>query len=181
MRNINKILEYPLSDTDIRTILGQNIKIWNYPDLVSVQDFNELFDDEGRCLILYDIQSSTSGHWTCAMIHPDEERIEFFDPYGIKYDSEKNWISEKKLRSFHEKVDYVTNIFRNAMKSGYTVYYNPYKFQEDKPGINTCGRQCCVRILHKDTPLRDYYNFVKSQKMSPDKYVSLITYNIIKK
>lgn len=181
MNNINKILAYPLSDTDIRTILGQNIKIWNYPSLDDVVDFRELFDDEGRCLILYDVQNEYSGHWTCAMIHPDEERIEFFDPYGIKYDTEKRWISASMLKKLHEKENYLTSLFKSAMKEGYTVYYNPLKFQKDKPGINTCGRQCAVRLLHKDIPLRDYYNAILTQKITPDEYVSLLTYNIIKK
>jgi hypothetical protein len=174
--NYTKIEEYPLGDSDLREILGNNINIMSYPDLEKYNNIEDIFDDEGRCIILFLTIDETTGHWLC--MHHDEEGIHYFDPYGKGVDKTKQWLSKNKLRELNEDKPLLMNLLK---KSGKKVFYNSYDFQEDRKGINTCGRHCAVRLLYKDLDLNHYYNFIKKSKLYPDEFVALITFNIIKK
>ena len=59
---MDSIKDYPLSDDDIRTILGNDIKIITYPMLGKMRDISEAFDSKGRCIMLYLTHSESSGH-----------------------------------------------------------------------------------------------------------------------
>jgi hypothetical protein len=47
-----KLMRTPLSDDDIKQILGGNIKIVLYPDLSKYQDLRELLNNEKDCCII---------------------------------------------------------------------------------------------------------------------------------
>ena len=65
MSTIMKIMRMPLSDDDIRKILGQNIKIVFYTDLSKYQDLRELPKEEKDCCVILYEEKHLSGHWTC--------------------------------------------------------------------------------------------------------------------
>ena len=55
MTSIMKLMRTPLSDDDIKKILGDNIKIVLYPDLSKYQDLREFLNNEKDCcIILYE-------------------------------------------------------------------------------------------------------------------------------
>ena len=44
--SLEEVKDYPLSDADIRTILGRDISILTYPDLAQMNSIDECFDDK---------------------------------------------------------------------------------------------------------------------------------------
>jgi hypothetical protein len=77
---IQRIVRKPLSDADLRHVLGSDQKIIQYSDLASFPTLNDLLpkptDD---CIILYE-QEDDSGHWVALMRYGNT--VEYFDPYG---------------------------------------------------------------------------------------------------
>ena len=173
---MEEIEQYPLGDNDIRTILGNNISILNYPDLENMESADEMFDDQGRCVLLFPTFSEQSGHWTALIDRPD--RIEFFDSYGGRPESQKAGLGKARLKKLDIDHPDLTKLLR---ASGKPVYYNPHKFQELSPMIGTCGRHCCVRLLNKDKSLDQYYDMIKKSGINADDYVSKVTYKILGK
>ena len=75
--SLQQKIGYALSDDDIQSILAPHpVSIINYPDLANISNVNELFDDLGRCVLLFDTISPYSGHWV-GLIKRDDE-IHFF-------------------------------------------------------------------------------------------------------
>jgi hypothetical protein len=174
---INKIKQYPLSDGDIRKCLGNDIKIWNYPQLKDVDNVNDLFDEKGRAIILFPNNSPTSGHWTCLINRQDS--IEFFDPYGDAPDTaQKDGMSKGRLEMLDIERPDLTRLLR---ESGKPVFYNHHQFQKESPNVATCGRHCVVRLLYYPYSLDKYGAIMKKSKMSPDDFVSGVTYDKLRK
>ena len=171
----DEIREYPLSDADIRKLLP-GLKIISYPDLNDVQRIEEVFDDEGRCLILYLTEDEYTGHWVC-MIRKGRT-IEYFDPYGgIRPDGERKWLSKSKLLELDQYHPRLTELLR---QSGAKVNTNPYHFQKTRTDIATCGRHCCCRMAHKHMSLASYKRMIDDSGLSPDDFVSAWTYRVLK-
>jgi hypothetical protein len=175
-RGLAKVKQYPLSDGDIRKVLGDDISIVNYPMLEGMGSIDEAFDKKGRCVLLFPNSSPTSGHW-CAMIRrPDS--IEFFDPYGDKPETQKKGLSEEEKQEYNIDQPLLTQLFK---QSGLPVYYNGKGFQEDKSSIATCGRHAISRLLYAPDSLETYDKKIKTSGMKPDDFVSGLTYNALHK
>jgi hypothetical protein len=176
-KTIAKIKQYPLGDDDIRRLLGNDIKIWNYPQLQDLDSAEELFDEKGRAILLFPNSSPTSGHWTCLINYP--KSIEFFDPYGDAPDTaQKGGMSKGRLEMLDIEKPDLTRLLK-AM--GKPVYYNHHQFQVESPNIASCGRHCVVRLLYAPYSLDKYGSIIKKAGMSADDFVSAITYDKIKK
>lgn len=171
-----EVKSYPLGDDDLKNILGSNINILSYPDLENYEHIDDIFDDEGRCIILFLTENEFTGHWLC--LHKDEDGIHYFDPYGKSVDATKKWLSRTKLEQLNQDNPLLINLLKG---SGEPVYYNSFDFQDDRKDINTCGRHCAVRLLFKDLSLDEYLQMIEESKLKPDSFVSNITYKIIKK
>jgi hypothetical protein len=175
LRGMAKIKAYPLSNTDIEKILGKT-KILTYPDLDDISNWEDAFDDEGRCVLLFLTENEQTGHWI-GLIR-NETTIEYFDPYGEAPEGDKKWLSKEKLRQLDENEPYLTRLLR---ASGLKVYYNQYPFQSDKNDINTCGRWVVARLLLRKKTLAQFYKYVMSSGMKPDDFVSALTFKILGK
>jgi hypothetical protein len=168
--------EYPLSDSDIRKMLGDDIKIITYDQLAGLRDYNQLFDAKGRSIMLYPTVSPTTGHWVCLLNKGDH--IEFFDPYGNKPDD----ISEYISRPVREELGITSKMLTPLLKqSGKPIIYNTHPFQKDRNDIATCGRHAVVRCLYAPKSLDDYKSIVESSNLAPDDFVLGITYDKIGK
>jgi hypothetical protein len=176
MSKCEEVIEYALSDSDLRKLLGDDIKIVIYPELENVNDIEEVFDNKGRCMVLFLTENENTGHWLC--LHLDGEEIHYFDPYGNGVDKNRSWLSRAKLIELNEDQPFLRKLL---LQSGKKVYYNDFPFQEDRNDINTCGRHCATRLLYKDLDLDDYYNMIKESNLTPDEFVSNITYEILNK
>lgn len=173
---VKKALTYPLSDSDIKAILGSDTSILTYPDLENVETIDQIFDRYGRCVMLFPTMSANEGHW-CAMLKKGRE-IEFFDPYGEAPEDQKDGMSRSKQEQLDMDQPYLTDLFR---KSGYRIYYNTYPFQKGSPNIATCGRHCVVRLLYAPYDLDQYKKAVDKSKMSPDEFVLGVTADKLRK
>lgn len=169
-RGLGKIKDYPLSDGDIRRILGKDIKIITYPDLGKMNHIDQAFDRKGRCIMLYLTSSETSGHWVCMLNKGDT--IEFFDPYGEAPEEALNTLSPETRAEYGETEPLLYNLMK---ASGKKVYYNTHPFQKDKANVNTCGRHSVVRCLYAPDSLEKYKAVMDSSGMSPDDFVSALT------
>jgi len=175
-KGLGKLKSYPLSDADIRRILGSGIKIITYPDLNKMSDISQAFDKKGRCIMLYLTENSSTGHWTCMLNKPSG--IEFFDPYGNPPDYVLQELPMEQREELGEAQPILTELLK---ASGKPVYYNSYGFQKDKADVNTCGRHSVVRCLYDTKSLDEYKKIMDTSGMSPDNFVSALTANSIKK
>ncbi len=173
---INEAKAYPLSDSDIRSILGSNIKIWTYPQLEKLSKAEECFDDKGRCIILFLTTGPTEGHWCCML--NKKRGIEFFDPYGEKPDDVVEDLPKKRMEELDMNQPFLTRLLR---ASGRPVYYNKHDFQKEKKDINTCGRWCVGRCIYADQSLEAFKRVVDSSGMSPDNFITALTASFLGK
>jgi len=169
-RGMGRIKEYPLSDSDIKKILGQDIKIITYPMLGEMNSIDEAFDAKGRCIMLYLTESSSSGHWCCLL--KKGNTIEFFDPYGEPPEEALDNVPQSKLQQLDEGRPYLTDLLR---ASGKKVSYNHHPFQQTKNNVNTCGRHSVVRCLYAPYSLAKYKKVMDASGMTPDNFVSALT------
>jgi len=169
-KGLGRIKSYPLSDEDIRKILGNDIKIITYPDLGKMSSINQAFDKKGRCIMLYLTENDSTGHWVCML--NKKSGIEFFDPYGDPPEKPLESVSEEDKEALGEDEPLLTRLLR---ASGKKVYYNSYPFQKDKADVNTCGRHSVVRCLYAPYSLQKYKSVMDSTGMSPDDFVSALT------
>ena len=166
-----EVRQYPLSDKDLKELLGDNIKIITYPMLKNMQSIDECFDDMGRCILLFLTTSPTSGHWCCLLKKPTG--IEFFDPYGEAPEDQKDFIPKSMLETLDESRPDLSNLLK---ASGVPVVYNKKQLQKDSMSISTCGRHCTVRCLYAPYTLDKYISIIKKSGLSPDDFVTGITY-----
>jgi hypothetical protein len=164
------IKDYPLSDSDIRKILGRDIKIITYPDLNSYTSIDQAFDSKGRCIMLYLTENESTGHWVCMLNKPSG--IEFFDPYGEPPEMPLRMLPEEQRESLGENDGTLTALLR---ASGRPVFYNTYPFQTDRADVNTCGRHSVVRCLYAPDSLKKYKKIMDTSGFSPDDFVSALT------
>ena len=169
-RGLGKIKSYPLSDSDIRKILGRDIKIITYPELGNMSSINQAFDSKGRCIMLYLTENETTGHWVCMLNKGN--MIEFFDPYGEPPEKALATVDEGTKEALGEDEPLLTRLLR---ASGKKVYYNTYPFQRESNDVNTCGRHSVVRCLYAPYSLDKYKKVMDSTGMSPDNFVSALT------
>jgi hypothetical protein len=167
---MEEIKSYPLSDDDIRTILGRDIKIITYPDLAKMKNINQAFDAKGRCIMLYLTEDAHSGHWVCMLNKGNT--IEYFDPYGEAPEKALDSVPQSKLQELNEAYPYLTRLLRG---SGKKVVYNHYAFQKEKRDVNTCGRHSVVRCLYAPYAIGKYKKVMDGSGMSPDDFVSALT------
>jgi len=175
-----KIKDYPLSDADIRKILGDDIPIIAYPDLGRFHSINQCFDSKGRCILFFPTTSHNNGHWCCMMKKPDG--ITFWDSYGEPPEEQKDDIPLEMKQYLDIDEPYLTKLLKSA---NCPVYYNTHQYQQLKDGVNSCGRWCVSRLLYIDKG-EDYFKkvvdkFCKETKKSPDDFVSALTANWLRK
>jgi hypothetical protein len=170
-----RVKSYALSDSDIRKILG-DVSIIPYPELEHMSSIDECFDEKGRCIVFFPNASPTVGHWCCMIRKP--KSIEFFDPYGDPPEAQKAGLSEahKEALDIDEPV-----LMRLLRASKLPVYYNTFPFQKDRSDVATCGRHCVVRLLYAPYSLDKYASIIKKSGMSPDDFVSGLTYDKLRK
>jgi hypothetical protein len=173
---IQSHVEYPLSDDDIRHVLGSDIKILTYPDLEGMRSIDNCFDDKGRCILLFLTESETSGHWCCMMNKPDG--IYFWDPYGDAPEEQKENIPDSRLQQLDMDQPLLTSLMRQSKRP---VYYNSHQYQKDGRGINTCGRWCVTRLLYAPKSEEEFLKVVKKSKLNPDEFVVGLTAHWLEK
>jgi hypothetical protein len=175
-RDTKKVVSYALSDGDIKQMLGEDISVIAYPQLEHMDDIDQCFDRKGRCIVLYLRDSPTSGHWICLIRRHDS--IEFFDPYGEAPEEQKQGLSRSRLEALDMEQPFLTALMK---KKGIPVHYNTHPFQKLRNDIATCGRHCVVRLAYKSLPIEKYAAMIRKSGLSPDEFVSGVTFKAIGK
>ena len=140
----NKMIKHPLSDTELKAILGKELKIIMYPDLAKYNSIELLLPNPyDYCIILIiedENKWTISGHWTALLKY--NGTYEWFDPYGNPPDYDLiHWMDKKTRVKLHESQPYLTYLLKNKQ-----YIYNKVKYEELRKGVNTCGSHCCYRI-----------------------------------
>lgn len=172
---VDELKQYSLSDSDIKSVLG--LKPLPYNKLNDCFNIDEIFDDKGRCIILY-LTDVNSGHWITLLKYPMNgvETIEWYDSYG---GDPKN--IRKELNVTKEITDGLNEhdgslVEDLAYKSGYDFIYNKKRRQIMKDGVNSCGDHAIFRSLFYNLNLNEYNKMMdgilKKYKINADDLVT---------
>lgn len=168
MNRIQELEAKPLSDVDLRRMLGKaksRVKVMIYEELKKYKTLDELLPKYKDCaIILLQIQkpgASPVGHWIALLNH--HTHFEHFDSYGLDPDEE--------LGITHEH-PHLTDIIR-ATKS--RVESSSAKLQAKREAVNTCGRWTVVRCLHAELEKPEFVNMIREVHSIPDVAVTLMT------
>lgn len=162
MDDIKSLENKCLSDTDIRHILG-NVKIIAYPDLAKYNSIDQCFGPRDMFILFFEEDKEggqVSGHWNYVQ-KLNNNKILFFDSYGLKVDQCKKWLPQYQLMKLKEYPNYLSDLIN---KSDKTVVYNPYKYQSMKSGVNTCGDYVCLRALCRNMNGLQFKNYLDELK-----------------
>jgi len=164
--------EYALSNDDINKILDPPTRILTYPELAECSTVDDMFDELGRCIILYLTNGPTSGHWVC--MWRKGNRINYFDSYGDAPDVPREVVGG----AYGQEEPYLMNLLQN---SGCQVYYNTHPYQSNRADVASCGRHCVARLICKDMSDKKYYQLIKRSGQSPDTFVTNLTGEFLKR
>ena len=129
---INKIVKKPLSDEELKIILGKEVKIIMYPDLAKYSSIEQLLTQPNDYCIILIVESETkfniSGHW-CALLKYDGI-YEWFDPYGNDVDVDlMSWMDANTRARLRESKPYLTYLLK-----GRKYIYNKIRYEKLKKG-----------------------------------------------
>lgn len=162
--------EYALSDTDIKSLLG-NVPIITYPELEKYESLDDLFDGKGRAILFFPNASENVGHWTCLIKR--RNMIEFFDPYGDAPEEQKDGLSKSRLQQLDIAQPFLSRLMRAERLP---IYYNSHAFQSSRDDVATCGRHCVVRLLYQPYSIDKYAAIIRKSGLKPDDFVVGVTY-----
>ena len=159
MSDIQRIIRKPLSDADLKHILGDNLKIVRYSDLSRDSSIDTLLpESKDYCIILIE-EEQDSGHWVALLKYGNT--IEFFDPYGNKWDTELSWIPMEKRQQLGETQKYLSGLLE---RSNLKHIHSPFHFEKTSNTVNTCGSHCAhrtYRLKHDNMDLNAYYSYMQ--------------------
>lgn len=164
--------EVELTGADIINITNGAANVMKYDDLDQFDNIDQLFEKVPAVVILYEVQSSTQGHWV-ALIKHSSSQLEFFDSYGFAPDQEIKF-SSYYLRT-HKGIS-VPHLTALINSSNYNIIYNKVQLQSNIDHVNTCGRHASVRIKFRNMKLQDYQKLLTSNGYgNPDLWVTALT------
>ena len=188
--DLNRVIaqaeKYSLSDDDIREYMKGDVNIVSYLDLPNVAKLEDLFMNStdgsirsNNVVFHIPVGSQSAGHWTCGWLDGDTGTpvFHYWCPYGFSI--HENITKSPYLMHSEDRDDYaLVYLVKQFVKEGGKVIQNPFRLQVLKYGVNTCGRHCIARLLHKQMSNRQYYDYmnslVKTKKLTPDELVSLV-------
>jgi hypothetical protein len=168
----DRIQDYSLSNDDVEQLVGP-IRFIKYGDLDD-ETYESIFRKRDQVVILFLTKSDSYGHWLALLKHPGDI-VEVFDSYGTSVDGQRRWISTDKKH----KWDQHDPQFLDLLKGHCKIVFNDRKLQ--KENVNTCGRHVAVRIMHSDKDLQRYYKLIEDSGESADDFVTIVTYQKIKR
>ena len=90
----------PLSDADIKRVLGRTCRIIKYGELTRYNSIEALLPNDIDYVVLLYEDRPNRGHWCCVSKY--DQIIELFDPHGGYPDSELLWAPMKTRRRLKE-------------------------------------------------------------------------------
>ena len=173
---IDESKKYPLSNTDIQSLLDGETNIFTYPMLESIDHIDEIFDPKGRAIMLFLTDGENSGHWISLIKRGNI--IEIYDPYGH---SPAEWKTKlggamTDMRDWKQDRPLLQQKIKEA---GYRMKVNKKQVQPVSKNIATCGRHSVMRLLFHQYPLEEYNAIIKKIQtetgISPDDLATGLT------
>lgn len=157
-------MEKSLTPQEVSNIADDNIKLVLSSGFGRFDNINELIDPKkyiDKVLLLFQKQHENNiidGHY-CGLLKKGND-LYFYDSYGDFPTDQLKYINP----DYRAETDQVKNYLADLLiDSPYRIHYNPYKHQEVKRGINTCGRHV-ASFLKAEMDPEDYHKLYKSIK-----------------
>ena len=133
-------LQTPLSNEDLEQHLGSQ-QIVKYSELSRYKDLYHLMPKKvDYCIVLLEAQENR-GHW-CVILRQNKT-FYYFNSYGKKYDSDKNYISKMMLKILHEDRNEIQRLITaTGLKK---IWWNRVKMQGDNSQV--CGRYVVFMVI----------------------------------
>lgn len=149
-----------LTDGDIGRYFGDGAesKILKYSELSQYKHIDELLPKERDFRVILVEDSHNKGHWCCILKY--NKTIEWFNPYGVRPDGQKNLLGKVRNQMLGQEHDYMTDLMKSS--KGYKLIYNKARLQKLRQGINTCGRWIILRIICMKDLMMDLKMFIKT-------------------
>ena len=164
---------YSLSGSDVEAQLG--FEPVTYDRLSGINSIDELLalGKDDAVIILY-LSSYNSGHYTL-IYRSDGKRLSFFDSYGLKEDSELNYLPFYLDQGGQP---HLTRILKNAYNEGYSVDHNKYQLQDSKTDVTDCGTWCITRLHFRTMTHEAFYRLFTENAavIKPDELLVLINW-----
>jgi hypothetical protein len=155
------IRKYALNGIEMK-ILNPDAKLLKYTDLYKYRNIEEVFGNYNKVIILYLIQSETSGHWTC--LFKNKKGINFFDSYGVPVDYEMELLTPAKRKRLNQEQNYLNNMLRHKR----VIFNNTYQDRDTA----TCGCFVSHRLYYSHLDNYQYLDLFFKSGQEPDDLVS---------
>lgn len=159
-------MNYSLSGEEVQELAGPGCKVIPYSALNQFSDINQLINKSNpKVAILYETGNNNgqlNGHW-CGLALVDDS-LQFFDSYGGKSgfpDNEQIIIGNAYLKQSNQTRYKLQRLMKNSPYP--KLAYNEHKYQQLKPGVNTCGRWTGC-FLRSGLTTDEFNKFIKSVK-----------------
>ena len=167
LKILNGIQMRELSGDEIQKQLGYQPVL--YEDLANMNTIDDLLNrGNGISVILLYQNTRYSGHYTLIyktnLNGQDGETIRFFDPYGMKYDHELQYLSMSQPAHL------------TRLLTGRKVVCNLIPLQKYGNKIQDCGTHCITRLLFRHLSNEEYERLLKEneQVINADQIVLLM-------
>jgi hypothetical protein len=152
-------LNYSFTNDDIKKYLP-DAKIIEYNDLKNYKNIDELLPNDRDSVIMLIETDNNCGHWTSLTKDKKNNRLTYFDSYGLDIDQELKFISKIKRKLLGEEKKLLTDLVDN---SEYDVIYNHFPLQSHKDWVSTCGRHNINWLLqfNNGADFEKYINLLK--------------------
>ena len=166
----------PLGEDQIKHIAQADIKIVRYPDLDSVPSWDALTGGAGGpgAAVLFCTTSPTAGHWLGAWTDTSG-RAHVFDPLGYGLDQERKRLPSQTNAQLDQKDPEFSLLLKKSGAGIAGCKVSRIDFQQDKPGIDTCGRWVGLRLKHRNLSDDEFARRVKAEVaesgLSPDAWI----------
>ena len=168
---IKSIYTQDLTGQDVGITTNGKCPVHLYKDLLKYNHIMDIIGENGACIVLFPVKSSTNGHWIAILYHEETNTIEHFDPYGFSWNVELSYSRDPITQQ-----NILGQLYESAQQRGYKVIYNPYRFQQLKDGINTCGKHSSIRCRFRYLNIDQYKKLMIGQSQDPDYLVSILTF-----
>lgn len=134
---MKKKLAYSLSDFDLKSVLGTDLKIIKYADLDNFKSLNEILPHDNSYVVILIESELNTGHW-CALSFRNNI-FTLFDSYGCDLREELDFISRFKNYILGNTKKEMTDLIKNT-EDCCEVVFNKERLQSKNSGVASCGR-----------------------------------------
>lgn len=172
---ITRIYEQDLTGQDVDYLTKGKAIMLLYKQLLNYNSVFDAFQGYNNIILLFPVQSDTSGHWICIQKNDKIKTLNHFDSYGISPSQELGYTKNQYV-----KQNILGILYNKAQQQGWKFTYNSYQLQSWGKGvgesINTCGRWSCMRARMDYLNNDEFASLFLKQRFPPDWYITSLTF-----